>query len=140
MRQRPYELGLRTLGRIESPAQFNDIIVANVKGAPIRVRDVVGWKTLSWEPSWNLAGKEAVVLSVQRQFSANTLEVTQAVKAKLQQIQSTAPDTFVEIIRDNSTFIRASVTSLEEHLLLGVCSPTWFSCFFAQFADGLIAG
>jgi hydrophobe/amphiphile efflux-1 (HAE1) family protein len=122
VRQGPYELGLRTLGRIESPAQFNDIIVANVKGAPIRVRDV-GTVEDSYPESlsWNLVhGKEAVVLSVQRQFGANTLEVAQAVKAKLQQIQSTLPpDTFVEIIRDNSTFIRASVTSLEEHLLVG---------------------
>jgi HAE1 family hydrophobic/amphiphilic exporter-1 len=122
VRQGPYELGLRTLGRIESPAQFNDIIVANVKGAPIRVRDV-GTVEDSYPESlsWNLVhGKEAVVLSVQRQFGANTLQVAQAVKAKLQQIQSTLPpDTFVEIIRDNSTFIRASVTSLEEHLLFG---------------------
>src|SRR6266853_780842 len=122
VRQGPYELGLRTLGRIESPAQFNDIIVANVKGAPIRVRDVGRVEDSYPESlSWNLVhGKEAVVLSVQRQFGANTLEVAQAVKAKLQQIQSTLPPgTFVEIIRDNSTFIRASVTSLEEHLLFG---------------------
>ena len=33
-------LGVRTLGRIESPGQFNDIIIANVHGAPIRVRDI----------------------------------------------------------------------------------------------------
>src|SRR3984893_15027377 len=42
------------------------------------------------------------------------------VKAKLNQIQSSLPPrTFVEIIRDNSTFIKASVASLEEHLLFG---------------------
>ncbi len=122
LRQGAYELGMRTLGRIESPAQFNDIIVANVNGAPIHVRDVGRVEDSYPEnTSWNLVhGREAVVLSVQRQFGANTLEVTQAVKAKLQQIQSTLPpDTFTEIIRDNSTFIRASVKSLEEHLLFG---------------------
>src|SRR3984893_13641693 len=42
------------------------------------------------------------------------------VKAKLDQIRSALPPgTFVEIIRDNSTFIKASVKSLEEHLLFG---------------------
>lgn len=122
VRQGPYELGLRTLGRIESPAQFNDIIVANVRGAPIRVRDV-GRVEDSYPDttSWNrLHGKEAVVLAVQRQFGTNTLDVIEGVKAKLDQLKSTLPPgAFVEIIRDNSTFIKASVKSLEEHLLFG---------------------
>src|SRR6202521_801428 len=87
VRQGPLELGLRTLGRIESPAQFNDIIVANVNGAPIRVRDV-GTVEDSYpeNTSWSvLHGKEAVVLSVQRQFGTNTLDVIEGVKAKLDQ-------------------------------------------------------
>jgi HAE1 family hydrophobic/amphiphilic exporter-1 len=122
VRQGRYELGMRTLGRIESPAQFNDIIVANVNGAPIRVRDVgIVEDSYPESTTWNLIhGKEGVVLSVQRQFGANTLEVIEGVKAKLQQINGTLPPgAFVEIIRDNSTFIKASVTSLEEHLLFG---------------------
>jgi HAE1 family hydrophobic/amphiphilic exporter-1 len=122
VRQGRYELGLRTLGRIESPAQFNDIIVANVNGAPIRVRDVGAVEDSYPEnTSWSmLHGKEAVVLSVQRQFGANTLDVIQGVKAKLEQIKSALPPgNFIEIIRDNSRFIKASVASLEEHLLFG---------------------
>jgi HAE1 family hydrophobic/amphiphilic exporter-1 len=122
VRQGPFELGLRTLGRIESPAQFNDVIVANVNGAPIRVMDVgIVEDSYPENTSWNvLHGKEAVVLSVQRQFGANTLDVNQGVKTKLQQIKSTLPPgTFVEIIRDNSIFIKASIASLEEHLLFG---------------------
>src|ERR1700686_3594033 len=116
------ELSMRTLGRMESPEQFNDIIVANVNGAPIRLRDVGRVEDGYPEnTSWNLVhGKEAVVLSVQRQFGANTLDMIALVKAKLDQIQSSLPPgTFVEIIRDNSRFIKASVASLEEHLLFG---------------------
>ena len=116
------ELSMRTLGRMESPAQFNDIIVANVNGAPIRLKDVGRVEDGYPENmSWNFVhGKEAVVLSVQRQFGANTLDMIALVKAKLNQIQSSLPPgTFVEIIRDNSTFIKASVASLEEHLLFG---------------------
>ena len=122
VRRGPYEFGLRTLGRLESPAQFNEIIVANVNGAPIRVRDVGRVEDSYPEnTSWNyIHGKEGVVLSVQRQFGANTLEVIDAVKAKLRQIESDLPPgTFIEIIRDSSIFIKASVASLEEHLLFG---------------------
>src|SRR5215471_7513888 len=34
------EFGVRTLGRVDAVSQFGDIIVANVNGSPIRVREV----------------------------------------------------------------------------------------------------
>src|SRR5258705_3806588 len=34
------EVGVRTMGRVENVAQFNDIIVKNVGGSPIRLRDL----------------------------------------------------------------------------------------------------
>src|SRR5204863_6346382 len=33
------ELGVRTLGRLDAVSQFGEIIVANVGGSPVRVRD-----------------------------------------------------------------------------------------------------
>ncbi|PWU02423.1 MAG: AcrB/AcrD/AcrF family protein [Terriglobia bacterium] len=122
VRQGNTELGMRTLGRLESPAQFNEIIVANVNGAPIRLRDVGRVEDSYPEnTSWNwVHNKEAVVLSVQRQFGANTLALIERLKSKLREVQPSLPaGTFVEIIRDNSAFIKASVRSLEEHLIFG---------------------
>ena len=122
VRQGDSELGMRTLGRIVFPGQFDDIIVANVNGAPIRLRDV-GHVEDSYPESttWQwVHNKEAVVLSVQRQFGANTLELIDRVKDKLRELQPALPSgSFVEIIRDNSTFIKSSISSLEEHLLSG---------------------
>src|SRR5579885_3244856 len=81
-----------------------------------RVEDTSGERT-----SWNiLHNKEVVVLSVQRQFGANTLEVIDAVKAKIDEIRPTLPPgTVIQTIRDNSIYIRASITALEEHLVFG---------------------
>ncbi|HOK47287.1 MAG TPA: efflux RND transporter permease subunit, partial [Bryobacteraceae bacterium] len=36
----PTEIGVRTMGRVESIEEFNNIIIKNVNGAPIRIRDV----------------------------------------------------------------------------------------------------
>jgi HAE1 family hydrophobic/amphiphilic exporter-1 len=116
------ELGVRTLARMEKPADFNDIIIANVKGAPIRIRDVGHVEdTYPEQTTWNFVhGKEAVTLDVQRQFGANTLEVIASVKAKLATMQSVLPPgVSIQVLRDNSKYIRASVSSLEEHLLFG---------------------
>src|SRR6266566_1932789 len=97
-------------------------VFANANGAPIRIRDV-GHVEDSYpeQTTWNFVhGKEAVTLDVQRQFGANTLEVIGAVKAKLEGMQSLLPPGIsIEVLRDNSKYIRASVSSLEEHLLFG---------------------
>jgi hydrophobic/amphiphilic exporter-1 (mainly G- bacteria), HAE1 family len=122
VRRGEWEMGVRTLARMEKPADFNDIIVANIKGVPIRIRDVGHVEdTYPEQTTWNFVhGQEAVTLDVQRQFGANTLEVIAAVKAKLAAMQSVLPPGIsIQVLRDNSKYIRASVSSLEEHLLFG---------------------
>src|SRR5260370_7526133 len=116
------EMGVRTLGRIEASDLFNDIIVANVNGTPIRIRDVGrGEGSFGDRIAWNMIhGKEAVVLDIRRQTGTNTLEVIDAAKAKIAQLKGTLPAGIsIQIIRDNSNFIKASIASLEEHLLFG---------------------
>jgi hydrophobic/amphiphilic exporter-1 (mainly G- bacteria), HAE1 family len=116
------EMGVRTLGRIEASDLFNDIIVANVNNTPIRVRDVGRVEDSYAEPvTWNMIrGKEAVVLDIRRQTGTNTLQVIDAAKAKISQLKSTLPPGItIQVIRDNSNFIKASIASLEEHLLFG---------------------
>jgi hydrophobic/amphiphilic exporter-1 (mainly G- bacteria), HAE1 family len=122
IRRGPSEMGVRTLGRVEAAGEFNDVIVADNGGTPIRVRDVGRAEDSYAEPTtWNMIrGKEAVVLDVRRQTGTNTLQVIEAVKSKVQDLKRVLPrGTAVEYIRDNSTFIRASIASLEEHLLFG---------------------
>ena len=116
------EMGVRTLGRIEASDLFNDIIVANINNTPIRIRDVGRVEDSFADPTtWNMiGGKEAVVLDIRRQTGTNTLEVIDAAKAKIAQLKSTLPPGItIQVIRDNSTFIKASIASLEEHLLFG---------------------
>jgi HAE1 family hydrophobic/amphiphilic exporter-1 len=116
------EMGVRTLGRIEASDLFNDVIVANVNNTPIRIRDVGRVEDSFADPTtWNMiGGKEAVVLDIRRQTGTNTLEVIDAAKAKIAQIKSTLPPGIsIQVIRDNSTFIKESITSLEEHLIFG---------------------
>ena len=116
------EIGVRTLGRIDAVSQFGNIIVANVNGTPIHINDVGRVEDSFAEPdTWNtLEGKQAVTLDVRRQSGTNTVEIIDAVKKKIQQIQKTLPPGLsIRIIRDQSVFIKASVKSLEEHLLFG---------------------
>ena len=40
LEQGKWEVGLRTLGRVDATDQFNDIIVATVNGTPVRISDI----------------------------------------------------------------------------------------------------
>jgi HAE1 family hydrophobic/amphiphilic exporter-1 len=115
------ELVLRTLGRIPAPEKFNDLVVAGRKGYPIRIRDVGRAEDSVEEPRSlsRLDGQNAVSLFVQRQSGTNTVAISDAVQVRLAKIAKTLPpDIKIEIINDQSFFIRESMREVKFHLLL----------------------
>src|SRR5438132_3481877 len=70
------ELGVRTLGRVEEASEFRDIIVKNVAGSPIRVRDVGSVEDgVAERRTFALyKGRNAVTLEVRRQTGTNTVQ------------------------------------------------------------------
>src|SRR3954465_12373211 len=116
------ELTLRTLGRLESTEQFSNIVVANAGTTPIRLRDVAAIEDTTQEARTAafFDGQRTLVMDVRRQSGQNTVQVVEAVRAKLEQIRrALPPEVKVTVTRDDSQFIRASIESLQEHLLLG---------------------
>lgn len=119
--QGPRELVLRTLGRLQTEREFNDLIIANRGEYPIRVRDVGRAVDSNEEPRSiaRLDGDGAVSLVVQKQSGVNTVQVVHDVKAKLEELKAALPpDISTEIIRDQSRFIESSIEEVKFHLLL----------------------
>jgi len=116
------EEGLRTLGRIESVGAFEDLIVADLKGSPVRVRDVGTVVDGEEEPRTlsRLNGENAVSLLIRKQSGTNTVAVVDAVRARLAEVQKGLPqDIRFQVVRDLSRFIRRSFHEVQDHLLLG---------------------
>jgi HAE1 family hydrophobic/amphiphilic exporter-1 len=113
---------VRVAGRIETPAQFADVIVAMRGGEPVRVRDVAAVEDGSPEER-SLAlldGSRALAIDILKVSGANTVEVADGVKATLTELESTLPPgTSLRVVRDNSTFIRNSITDVIHELILG---------------------
>lgn len=119
--QGPREMVLRTLGRITSSEDFNELIVTNRKGYPIRIRDIGRAEDSIEEPRGmsRLDGQNAVSLFVQKQSGTNTVAISDAVQARLAKIRTTLPrDIQVEVTQDQSRFIRVSMDEVKFHLLL----------------------
>jgi len=120
------EESLRTVGRLRSVRDFEDLIVGVRKGHPIRLWEVGGGTGRGVvdgieEPRGlsRLDGDLAVSLVIQKQSGGNTIQVAEAVKARLETILPTLPaDVRVEVIRDQSKFIKGSIEEVKYHLKL----------------------
>lgn len=116
------EMVLRTMGRLKTVEEFNEVIVANVNGVPIRVSDVGKVDDTFEEPRTisRLDGENAVSLLVRRQSGTNTVKVINTVKKKMEALKGTLPpDIKMEVVRDRSRFIIKSYDAVTEHLILG---------------------
>ncbi|HVB39068.1 MAG TPA: efflux RND transporter permease subunit [Vicinamibacterales bacterium] len=136
------ELLLRTLGRIDASEQFNNIVVATVNGTPITIADI-GYAEDTTERAtqagWMDDGKPAVFLDVKRASGENTIKVIEGLKRKIAQIEPTLPKAVtLTLIRDDSRFIYASISSLEEHLLFGSLFAAFVVFFFIRNVRAVI--
>src|SRR5437762_1396283 len=87
------ELVVRTMGRVEQVADFNDLIITHVGERPLRVRDVGYAEDGVVEPRSvsRLNGQNAVQLVVRKQSGTNTVEVIDLVKAELDALRPARP-------------------------------------------------
>ncbi|MBM3725588.1 MAG: efflux RND transporter permease subunit [Acidobacteria bacterium] len=116
------ELVLRTLGRFPDPKLFNDLVVANIGGTPIRVRDI-GYAEDGHKEQRTAArydGKPAVAIEIRRQSGANTIEVVNNVKARLGRVEELLPSGVqLFVAQDQSRYINAAFHEVQMHLVLG---------------------
>ncbi len=137
---------LRTRGRVATVAEFGDIVVRQREGHQVLLRDVATVEDGMAEPETtaNLNGEPGVMLTIRRQSGTNTVQVVDAVKERLADVAPLAPTGYqIRVVRDLSEFIKASISSVEEHLVLGsilaaavvlVFLWNWRSTFIAAIA------
>jgi len=135
---------LRTLGRLTTAAQFNDIIVAVIDGTPVRVRDV-GYAedgTKERRTASRLDGQPTVSLEIRRQSGANSVAVIEGVKNQVEMVRSQLPEGVrLEVIRDQSSYIYAALHEIELHLVLGaLLASAVVLAFMRSLRSTIIAG
>ena len=109
--------------QILSAAEYEPVIVAYSKGAPVRLRDI--GTVVDNVENVRLAGwvgdKPSVILDIQRQPGANIIQTADRVKALLPRLRASIPPTVkVSILSDRTETIRASVADVQFTLLLTV--------------------
>src|SRR5439155_22501508 len=84
------ERSLRTMGRFTDARQFNDMVIDTVNGVPVRLKDVGRAEDGGREQRSiaRLNGETTVSLEIRRQTGANTIEVIEGIKAKLDAVRA----------------------------------------------------
>ena len=109
-----------TRGRLSTPEEFGDVIVrANPDGSTVRVRDVarVELGAQDYNIYARMDGQPTAAMAVRVAPDGNALEVAQAVKAKMAELQKYFPKGIAwEVPYDTSRFVEISITEVVKTL------------------------
>ncbi|MBI2318925.1 MAG: efflux RND transporter permease subunit [Betaproteobacteria bacterium] len=100
---------------VQTPEQFGSLIVANVRGYPVRISDLgtVAIGALNERGISRFNGKPALNIGVIKQAVANPLELSQAVRAEVLKINENLPTGMKLVVAyDTSVFIDRSISSV----------------------------
>ena len=134
------ELTIKTVGRLTSEKEFQDLIIRQDSAGIVRLSDVarveIGPEEL--EQSWKYNGVNAVGLVIIPQPGANNIQIADDFYKKLEAIKKTnRSDIEMNVLLDNTQNIRKSISEVEETLLISFCFVVLVIFFF--FRDWLIA-
>jgi HAE1 family hydrophobic/amphiphilic exporter-1 len=117
------QLTLRATDQPQNAEQFSNLVVAGRANAPIRLSEIAevadgvqNQRVASWRD-----GQRALVLAVQRQPDANTVDVVDGVLRSVEALQSALPPgARLGVMLDRSRSIRDAVHDVQESLLIAI--------------------
>jgi HAE1 family hydrophobic/amphiphilic exporter-1 len=116
------ERTIRLRGRLESPADFAQLVVSESNGRIVRLGDVADVRDATEEPrSVALYNDDvAVGIDVKKSTGFSTTAVADAVRTAVAEIQPTLPPgVSLRVVRDSGVRVANSVSSVQEALLEG---------------------
>ena len=125
----------RTEGQQLSPQQLGDVVLRHKDGRSVRLKDVA---TIAERPepmigAAAIQGTPGAVLVVSSQYGANTLEVTRAVEAALEEMEPAARSLEITIhpkLFRPANFVETAIGNIRSSLLIGAILVTIVLFFF----------
>ncbi|MDR1689551.1 MAG: efflux RND transporter permease subunit [Clostridiales bacterium] len=121
VKQGDKRLTLRVAGEFTSVSEIGDIPFATPRGAVVFLRDFAQISEVLTEPS-SLAyinGIPSVQLSIQKQSTANTVNVSDAVLAEVERIRADMPDIGITVLLDPADYIRLALNTVASSAVFG---------------------
>ncbi|MEO5985095.1 MAG: efflux RND transporter permease subunit, partial [Ferruginibacter sp.] len=134
------EMGIRTFGKLNTEEEFNNLIVKNVNGSDVRLKDVAE-AVLGPENEESVlkeSGVPMIAVAIIPQPGTNYIEISNEIEKRLEEIKRDLPsDIRLEISSDQTLNIRKSISEVKETLLISFMLVIMIVYLF--FRDWLIA-
>lgn len=109
----PYQYTLTVKGRLTTPEEFGNIIIRTEQGGKIlRLKDIacIELGSSSYNVTSQLKGQQAAAIAIYQLPGSNSLEVSKAVRAKMEEIAATLPQGVeYNVTLDTTEVINASI-------------------------------
>jgi multidrug efflux pump len=129
------ELSIRTLGLVETPEEFNNLVIKEDQFKVVRFSDV-GTAEIDAENRKNITrrnGVPMVMVVVIPQPGANQVEISDEIQIRLKQMQKDLPeDVKLDIAYDNTKFIRASIAEVQDTIYIAFLLVVFIIFFFLR--------
>jgi multidrug efflux pump len=115
------ELSIRALGLMESPEEFNNLVIKEDEFRIVRFGDI-GRAELDAEDRKNITrrnGVPMILVVVIPQPGSNQIEIADEVAVRLKQMKKDLPeDVTLDIVYDNTKFVRASIGEVQDTIFI----------------------
>jgi len=116
------ELTVRTMGRLSSPQEFNNLIIKEEAGAVVRFSDIGKAELLAENERTILKGNGGLPMigvAITPQAGSNHIEIADEFYRRLEQIKKDLPDDIsLGIALDTTTSIRKAILEVEETVFI----------------------
>ncbi len=134
------ELSVRTFGKINTEEEFNNIIVKNINGTDIKLKDV-GEAVLGPENEESMLktnGVPMIGMAIVPQPGSNYVAISEEFYKRFNQIKKDIPAEYsLEISMDQTRFIKRSIAEVKETLIISIILVVLIIYLF--FRDWIIA-
>ncbi len=134
------ELTVRTFGRLSTEEDFNNLIVANIEGRDVKLKDV-GQVVLgpeNEESGLKESGIPMIALAIVPQPGSNYVAIADEFYKRYEQIKKDVPaDITLDVGLDQTKFVRKSIAEVEETLALSFALVVLI--IFLFFRDWIVA-
>lgn len=129
-----FDYSLKTESQFNVVEPIGNVVIKNINGVPIRIRDVARVED-SYQEQTEIVrnnGKPGVILRVQKTSGANTVDIVNAVVNSITHLRNVPPSVKASLGLDQSVYIKQAINGLKQEAILGALLATFVIILFLR--------
>ena len=112
---------LRSPGQFTNIDEIRNLVVMTKDGVPVYLRDIADVRdaTEDRRSFTRIDGNPGIRMRVTKQSGTNTVQIAEGMRAEIERVNREVPGVKLSVLDDQSRYIERSISSVQEHALLG---------------------